>query len=695
MDVAGSEPRPCAGAGPAGARHGLAVFALGFLRQRRIARILTLCGWKLQHFHWTRRTGSVGVWGRRPVSRRGLAIAARTGLPVLNIEDAFLRSLHPGPTDPPLGLLIDGKALHFDASHPSHLEEMLATAPLDDPAHLARARDGIAFLRRHRLSKFNDWPEAAPPAPGYILLIDQTRGDAAIRLAGADESSFARMLAEARAAHPGKRLVIRSHPLTARGQKQGHFGPGDCDATCEILTDPVNPWDLLEAAAEVWCVSSQLGFEAILAGHRPVVFGQPFYAGWGLSDDRAPVERRVRSLVAEQLFAAAMLDYPVWYDPYRDRLCAFEDVARALAARARAFREDDRPTICTGMKPWKRRPLTRFLSTRNQRPRFVPDPAIALRAAQSTGSRLIIWATKETGDFRRQAEAAGVPTIRIEDGFLRSVGLGAELRPAASLVLDDLGIYFDPTRPSRLEALIAASSDLPQAALARAARLRAAIVAGEVSKYNVGTPPELPPRDGRRRILVPGQVEDDASIRLGCGAVRTNLDLLARTRDANPDAFVIYKPHPDVEAGLRDGGAGDFAALADMVAVDSSITALLPEIDALWTLTSLAGFEALLRGIEVHCLGRPFYAGWGLTEDHGQSFERRAAGPSLDGLVHAALIDYPRYFDPGTGLACPPEVIVDRLAARDRTISRNPSAVTRLLARLQGRFSHLAWMWRR
>ena len=46
---------------------------------------------------------------------------------------------------------------------------------------------------------------------------------------------------------------------------------------------------LMEGAVAVYTVSSQLGFEAILAGHRPQVFGQPFYAGWGLSEDRNPV----------------------------------------------------------------------------------------------------------------------------------------------------------------------------------------------------------------------------------------------------------------------------------------------------------------------------------------------------------------------------------------------------------------------
>ena len=42
----------------------------------------------------------------------------------------------------------------------------------------------------------------------------------------------------------------------------------------------------------VYTVSSQMGFEAIFAGHRPRVFGKPFYAGWGLTEDDEVIPRR-------------------------------------------------------------------------------------------------------------------------------------------------------------------------------------------------------------------------------------------------------------------------------------------------------------------------------------------------------------------------------------------------------------------
>jgi len=147
--------------------------------------------------------------------------------------------------------------------------------------------------------------------------------------------------------------------------------------------------------------------------------------------------------------------------------------------------------------------------------------------------------------------------------------------------------------------------------------------------------------------------------------VNTNLALLQATRAANPNAAIIYKPHPDVEAGLRAGAVSDsdLDGLADAVVVNADIAALLDQVQEVWTMTSLTGFEALMRGIQVTCLGTPFYAGWGLTRDLGKVPARRGARPTLEGLVHATLIDYPRYLDPVCGLPCPVEVIVERLAS--------------------------------
>ena len=98
---------------------------------------------------------------------------------------------------------------------------------------------------------------------------------------------------------------------------------------------------------------------------------------------------------------------------------------------------------------------------------------------------------------------------------------------------------------------------------------------------------------------MPGQVEDDASIRLGTAEVTTNLGLLQAARAANPEAVIVYKPHPDVEAGLRDGAvprARRWRGSPTWSPTTADPVALIEAVDEVWTLTSLLGFEALLRG---------------------------------------------------------------------------------------------------
>jgi capsular polysaccharide export protein len=61
---------------------------------------------------------------------------------------------------------------------------------------------------------------------------------------------------------------------------------------------------------------------------------------------------------------------------------------------------------------------------------------------------------------------------------------------------------------------------------------------------------------------------------------------------------------------------------------------------------------------------------------------RRSARRTIDELVAATLLVYPRYRDPVTGLPCPAEVVVARLADD----SSDPPGLVVAMRRLQGRF---------
>ncbi|MBO9579610.1 MAG: hypothetical protein J7498_01815 [Sphingobium sp.] len=310
-----------------------------------------------------------------------------------------------------------------------------------------------------------------------------------------------------------------------------------------------------------------------------------------------------------------------------------------------------------GIRGWKTKSLSRFLWA--DRP-----PRLSLtthRSTTSDGKAIGIWPSRAPEGFARRADAAGQPLARIEDGFIRSIGLGAQLFPPCSIVIDMAGIYYDPSGPSDLERILSTADFQPQL-IERADALTRLLVRGGVTKYAAQKAGAVDLPSGVRRILVPGQVADDLSVRLGASSAAGNLDLLRRARAAEPNAWIVYRPHPDVSTGLRKGHVGDREALryADQIVRDGSIAALLDRVECVHTLTSLAGFEALLRGCQVVTHGQPFYAGWGLTEDLAPPIERRTRRLALLELVAGTLILYPRYVDPATGLPCSPEILVQR-----------------------------------
>ena len=309
------------------------------------------------------------------------------------------------------------------------------------------------------------------------------------------------------------------------------------------------------------------------------------------------------------------------------------------------------PLFARGFSLRKRALLRQF--TGREDIRFLSE-----HAALPAEGTLLVW-----GSAALPSVSPALRVVRVEDGFLRSVGLGADLTRPSSWVFDDTGIYYDATRPSALEKLLQRGErDAPQRERARA--LREAVVSAGLTKYNLPARAWRRPAGAQRVVLACGQVETDASLRFGGTGIRSNLALVQAVRRACPDAWLVYKPHPDVVAGLRGRGADEARAaeFCDEVVTDAAAQQLLAEVDEVHVMTSLIGFEALLRGKTVVCHGAPFYAGWGLARE-AQAHPRRARPLSLDSLVAATLIEYPVYLSRQDGRPCSPEQAVDELLA--------------------------------
>ncbi|MCY1300989.1 Capsule polysaccharide biosynthesis protein [compost metagenome] len=117
----------------------------------------------------------------------------------------------------------------------------------------------------------------------------------------------------------------------------------------------------------------------------------------------------------------------------------------------------------------------------------------------------------------------------------------------------------------------------------------------------------------------------------------------------NPSSQIIYKPHPEVLKGTAEAKSNPELVrnMAMILTQDISLADAFDTVDHVYTITSLSGFEALLRGIKVTTIGCPFYSGWGLTDDR-QPNSRRNRKLSIDEVFAAAYVLYAKYLDPIT-----------------------------------------------
>ncbi|MGB1256931.1 MAG: capsular polysaccharide biosynthesis protein [Thiolinea sp.] len=620
---------------------------------------------------------AVIAWGRKPSAQKAEVLAEQLSYPLWRLEDGFIHSLGQGVSGAASWSLVsDHQGIYYDATQPSDLENILAgqheqSVALADPFLLQRAGYLIAQMVRNYVSKYNNASLSTEhlnlPVGKKVLVVDQTAGDMSLQYGMLKDGAAQAMLQAACDEHPDATVLLKTHPDVLAGYKKGCFSDCDLPSQVQVIAEQVNPLVLLEQVEHVYVLTSQLGFEALLLGKKVVCYGVPFYAGWGLTDDRAdaalPVfKRRKANRSVDEVFAAAYILYSRYIHPDTGQLCQAEDVINYVAMQHGLFQENAGRLFAFGFSHWKRNYIRRFLHSPEVELNFTNTAARAKTKGFSAHSHLVVWGERALAEAEKLSDEFGVPVWRIEDGFIRSAGLGSDYTPPLSLVLDKRGIYYDPGRSSNLEFLLQTtqfSSDLLQ----RAESLRQCLVEYAVSKYNVGTnllQEKVAAKKGQRVVLVPGQVEDDASIRKGCPGISTNSALLHAVRIACPDDYVVYKPHPDVVSGNRKGCV-DSAVLeqsCDLVLDDVSITDCLSLADEVHTLTSLVGFEGLLRKKRVVCYGMPFYAGWGLTDDH-YKVQRRGRSLELNELVAATLILYPRYINWCTGAFTTPEVALE------------------------------------
>ena len=599
------------------------------------------------------------------------------------ISEGFLRATRAGAAPAPLySLNLDPLAPHDCAGRASALERLLA-----DPA-LAADAPLLERARRLMTALFSSTPASRARATAFygpktgrrILVLGHAQDARTLAAAGQRLNTNEDLLAIAAGENPGAQVLWRPAARDA------------CVPGSGILTvgDELADGDLFETIDQVYTLLAPQAVEAICRGIRVTTLGAPFYAGWGLTDDRQPLPRRSRTLEACELFAAAFLQHPRHFDPtYKTEIDAERAIGRLIQARDGGARAAPTatpqgvPTFVIGMTSWRdylcawmpEREFT-FVDKAVPEETFLSDWAPRILARPD--AEVFLWGLKGEPRLLAFFKANAIRVRFVEDGFLRSVELGGNRTPPFSLTLDSRAPYFDARQPTDLEHLLASHDfDADPALMTRAQALMASMLRSGVSKYNHQSPVDIRSLYGpktRPRILVLGQAEDDASITFGSDRRYSNCDAVTIAALENPQAQVIYKPHPDVMNAWRRQGSDieRVRRYCEVLERDIPLAQSLETIDHVYTITSLGGFESLMRGIPVTTLGCPFYSGWGLTDER-QGNARRGRPLSVLQVFAAAYILYPRYFDPNYRMPIEPEQAVARLA-RLRDFTATPVA---------------------
>lgn len=254
---------------------------------------------------------------------------------------------------------------------------------------------------------------------------------------------------------------------------------------------------------------------------------------------------------------------------------------------------------------------------------------------------IYVWSYFEPFWLVSYCKNVGIDFYRVEDGFMRSIGLGASRVNPRSLIFDNSGyLFFDAIRDSALHKIIR-GADFSDS-LFSSDNLKEKFIEANVSKYNLkNNTRELIPNDC---ILVIGQNERDLSILKSGSIFSTNESLLRHVMKIRDGQKIIYKSHPDVlnNPSLRTS----FPENISGVQVVHNLGILLRnahKVREVHTISSLLGFEFMLRNVSVYCYSRTWYSGWGLSHDCYHSNDENL-GIGIDELFISAYILYPIYY---------------------------------------------------
>lgn len=264
------------------------------------------------------------------------------GLPIVFCEDSFLRAATvfwdfsvPALLRQSVSLSCDSQGLYFDATRPTNIENIIKHYKVS-PKEIDTAQRLIEKIVSNKISKYNNQPLACPRLPGSmsrdkVLVIDQDKGDASIRLGMASDATFEAMLMAAADENPNADILVKTHPDSlVKGGRIGNLANIPDSDRIHKITFPVNPYTILDQVSKVYVCTSTFGFEALLCGKPVSVFGMPWYAGWGVTEDRQSNPRRGLKKTVRELFYDFYVRYSRYANPHTNEPCSIDEAINQL-----------------------------------------------------------------------------------------------------------------------------------------------------------------------------------------------------------------------------------------------------------------------------------------------------------------------------------------------------------------------------